>query len=179
MGLMYPFIQSITLFSPRWVKSPWKLLFLMEFHASHLNLSNHSLSDQWYRVIYFPLEHSCLWFKNLFLPPTANTKPVITTTDKDHLVLELNQAFELHCQGDSEIQWAREERPNVKLRGERKMNGSTMLHITKALPSHMGRYVCLEKSSGEQASIYIYIRGMLSSLCCGVNCVAPCGRTTK
>ncbi|XP_008305408.1 mast/stem cell growth factor receptor kita isoform X2 [Cynoglossus semilaevis] len=88
----------------------------------------------------------------------ANTKPVITTTDKDHLVLELNQAFELHCQGDSEIQWAREERPNVKLRGERKMNGSTMLHITKALPSHMGRYVCLEKSSGEQASIYIYIR---------------------
>ncbi|KAG7514479.1 mast/stem cell growth factor receptor Kit isoform X1 [Solea senegalensis] len=90
----------------------------------------------------------------------GNTKPTITPIDQDHLVIDLNQRFELLCRGEREIQWMREDRPNVKLREEKKTNGMSTLQIAKAHPGHMGRYICLEKSSGEQASIYVYIRDL-------------------
>ncbi|XP_026160506.1 mast/stem cell growth factor receptor kita isoform X2 [Mastacembelus armatus] len=86
----------------------------------------------------------------------ANTKPTITPTEQDHLVIDLNKPFELHCRGKEEMQWQREDR--LKVRGEKKTNGMSTLHITKAQPVHMGRYICLEKSSGEQTSIYVYVR---------------------
>ncbi|AWP11215.1 putative mast/stem cell growth factor receptor Kit [Scophthalmus maximus] len=90
----------------------------------------------------------------------GDTKPIITPTDHDHLVIDLNQPFELLCRGEKEIQWVREDRPNVKLRGEKRTSGMSTVHITRAQPSHMGRYICLEKSSGEQSSIYIYVRDL-------------------
>ncbi|XP_039984699.1 mast/stem cell growth factor receptor kita isoform X1 [Xiphias gladius] len=88
----------------------------------------------------------------------GNAKPIITPTEQDHLVIDLHKPFELHCKGEKEMQWLREERPNAKLRGEKKIEGMSTLHIPKAQPGHMGRYICLEKSSGEKASVYIYVR---------------------
>ncbi|XP_023248956.1 mast/stem cell growth factor receptor Kit isoform X1 [Seriola lalandi dorsalis] len=88
----------------------------------------------------------------------GNAKPAITTAEHGRLVIDLNRPFELHCQGEKEMQWQREDRPNVKLRGEKKVDGMSTLHVTRALPGHMGRYICLEKSSGERASVYIYVR---------------------
>ncbi|XP_040896821.1 mast/stem cell growth factor receptor kita isoform X2 [Toxotes jaculatrix] len=88
----------------------------------------------------------------------GNTKPTITPSEQDRLVIDLNKPFELNCHGEKEMQWFREDRPNVRLRGEKKSDGLSTLLITKAHPGQMGRYICLEKSSGEQASIYIYVK---------------------
>ncbi|XP_044054971.1 mast/stem cell growth factor receptor kita isoform X2 [Siniperca chuatsi] len=85
----------------------------------------------------------------------GNTKPTITPADP-HIVVMLNTAFELRCQGVKEMQWQREDRP--KVRGEKKVDGMSTLHIPRALPVHMGRYICLEESSKEKTSIYVYVK---------------------
>ncbi|KAM9848389.1 mast/stem cell growth factor receptor kita [Aulostomus maculatus] len=95
---------------------------------------------------------------SVFLQLTShpgNTKPTITPTGP-HLVIPLNEPFDLRCQGEKEMQWHREERP--KVRGEKKVDGMSTLHISRAQAGHMGRYICLERISGEQASIYIYVK---------------------
>nr|XP_061834084.1 mast/stem cell growth factor receptor kita isoform X2 [Nerophis lumbriciformis] len=86
--------------------------------------------------------------------PTGHAKPIITPAGP-HLVVPLNAPFDLRCQGDKEMQWQREERP--KVRGERRTEGVSALHIARAQPLHMGRYVCLERTSGQQTSIYVYV----------------------
>uniref|UniRef100_A0A8C8GZZ6 receptor protein-tyrosine kinase n=1 Tax=Oncorhynchus tshawytscha TaxID=74940 RepID=A0A8C8GZZ6_ONCTS len=64
--------------------------------------------------------------------------------------------FSLRCQGDQVMRWQREDRP--KLRGEVRSNGASDLDIPKAQPVHMGRYICLEESSGEQSSVYVFVK---------------------
>ncbi|KAG7228763.1 hypothetical protein INR49_008541 [Caranx melampygus] len=102
-----------------------------------------------------------LWILlSVFLQLTVhpgNAKPTITPAER-HLVIELNKPFELHCRGEKEMQWQREDRPTQRQRGEKRVVGMSSLHISRAQPVHMGRYICLEKSSGERASIYIYVR---------------------
>jgi hypothetical protein len=56
------------------------------------------------------------------------------------------------------MRWQREDRP--KLRGEVRSNGVSDLEIPKAQPVHMGRYICLEESSGEQSSVYVFVKGV-------------------
>ncbi|XP_077439612.1 mast/stem cell growth factor receptor kita isoform X1 [Vanacampus margaritifer] len=85
---------------------------------------------------------------------TGHTKPSITPAGPQ-LVVPLNAPFDLRCQGEKEMQWHREERP--KVRGERRTEGMSALHVTRAQPVHMGRYVCLERTSGEQTSIYVFV----------------------
>nr|XP_033476968.1 mast/stem cell growth factor receptor kita isoform X1 [Epinephelus lanceolatus] len=85
----------------------------------------------------------------------GNTKPTITPAGP-HLVVPLNTPFELRCQGEKEMQWQREDRP--KVRGEKKTPGMSILRIPRAQPLHMGRYICLEESSKEQTSIYVYVK---------------------
>ncbi|TKS75028.1 Mast/stem cell growth factor receptor [Collichthys lucidus] len=85
----------------------------------------------------------------------GNTKPTISPSGS-HIVVSLNAPFELRCQGVKAMQWQREERP--KVRGEKKTDGMSILHIPRAQPVHMGRYICLEESSMEQASIYVYVK---------------------
>ncbi|XP_051232791.1 mast/stem cell growth factor receptor kita isoform X2 [Dicentrarchus labrax] len=85
----------------------------------------------------------------------GNTKPAITPTGP-HIVVSLNTPFELRCQGEKAMQWQREDR--LKVRGEKKVDGMSTLHIPRAQPVHMGRYICLEESSKEKASIYIYVK---------------------
>lgn len=85
----------------------------------------------------------------------GNTKPNITPAGP-HLVVPLNAPFELRCQGEKEMQWQREDR--LKVRGEKKVAGMSTLHIPRAQPGNMGRYICLEESSKEQTSIYVYVK---------------------
>lgn len=98
---------------------------------------------------------------------TGDSKPSITPTGP-HLVVPLNAPFDLRCQGEKEIQWQREERS--KVRGERRTEGASALHVDRALPVHMGRYVCLERTSGQQASIYVFVNG---------KCTFRCGKKKK
>ncbi|XP_073332081.1 mast/stem cell growth factor receptor kita isoform X1 [Pagrus major] len=85
----------------------------------------------------------------------GNTKPTITPAGP-HIVVSLGAPLELRCQGVKAMQWQREERP--KVRGERKVDGMSTLHIPRAQPLHMGRYICLEESSQETASVYVYVK---------------------
>uniref|UniRef100_A0A665U5J4 receptor protein-tyrosine kinase n=1 Tax=Echeneis naucrates TaxID=173247 RepID=A0A665U5J4_ECHNA len=107
-------------------------------------------------------QHNTTWpccaIEYPFYSVTGNAKPTIDNNGQGHVVVDLNGPIELTCRGDKEVQWHREGRPNSKQRGEKKTDGMSKLHIPKAQPVHMGRYICLEKSSGEQASIYIYVR---------------------
>ncbi|XP_053177767.1 mast/stem cell growth factor receptor kita [Scomber japonicus] len=85
----------------------------------------------------------------------GNAKPTITPSGP-HLVVQLNAPFSLRCQGEKDMHWEREDR--LKVRGESKTVGMSTLHINRAQPIHLGRYICLEESSGEKASIYIYVK---------------------
>lgn len=85
----------------------------------------------------------------------GNATPTITPAGP-HIVVSLNSPFELRCRGVKAMQWQREERP--KVRGEKKSDGMSTLHIPKAQPVHMGRYICLEELSKEKASIYVYVK---------------------
>ncbi|KAM3620504.1 uncharacterized protein V6R79_024611 [Siganus canaliculatus] len=85
----------------------------------------------------------------------GSTKPTIKP-EGSHVVVLLNAPFELRCQGVKAMQWQREERS--KVRGERKVDGMSTLQISRAQPVHMGRYICLEESSQEKASIYVYVK---------------------
>ncbi|XP_057697838.1 mast/stem cell growth factor receptor kita isoform X1 [Corythoichthys intestinalis] len=85
---------------------------------------------------------------------TGRPEPSITPPGP-HLVVPLNAPFDLHCQGEKEMEWHREERP--KVRGERRTEGASTLHVARALPVHMGRYICLERMSGRQTSIYVFV----------------------
>lgn len=73
-----------------------------------------------------------------------------------YLVVELNAPFGLHCQGDKAMHWRREDR--LKVRGEKQVDGMSTLHIPRAQPVHMGRYICSEELSGLQTSIYVFVR---------------------
>ncbi|XP_038572428.1 mast/stem cell growth factor receptor kita isoform X1 [Micropterus salmoides] len=85
----------------------------------------------------------------------GNTKPTIDPDDL-YIVVTLNTAFQLHCQGVKEMQWQRED--GLKVRGERKVDGMSTLRIPRAQPIHMGRYICLEESSKQNASIYVFVK---------------------
>ncbi|XP_077572577.1 mast/stem cell growth factor receptor kita [Stigmatopora nigra] len=85
---------------------------------------------------------------------TGRTEPSITPAGP-HLVIPLHAPFNLHCQGEKEMQWHREERP--KVRGEQRTEGASILYVPRALPVHMGRYICLERTSGRQTSIYVFV----------------------
>lgn len=86
----------------------------------------------------------------------GDTKPTITPTGT-YVVVSLNAPLELQCQGEKAMQWQRDERP--KVRGEKKVDGKSTLYFPKAHPAHMGRYICLEETSQERASIYVYVKG--------------------
>ncbi|CAB1332083.1 unnamed protein product, partial [Coregonus sp. 'balchen'] len=102
---------------------------------------------------------------------TGSSRPTITPSNP-HLVIPLNAPFSLHCQGDQVMRWQREDRP--KLRGEVRSNGASDLKIPKAQPVHMGRYICLEESSGEQSSVYVFVKVFSILTRAGDSASIPC-----
>lgn len=103
------------------------------------------------------MEYLWILLSAVFLQLTfhpGNAEPTVAPAGP-HLVVALGDPFDLRCRGDGEMQWQREGRP--KVRGERKSDGLSTLHVSRAQPVHMGRYICLEKKSGQQAYIYVYV----------------------
>ncbi|KAM6963200.1 mast/stem cell growth factor receptor kita [Aplochiton taeniatus] len=85
----------------------------------------------------------------------GSTRPTITPNEP-HIVIPLNAPFSLHCHGEQVVRWQREDRP--KVRGEERSAGASVLRVPRAQPLHMGRYICVEDSSGENSSIYVYVK---------------------
>ncbi|XP_017284262.1 mast/stem cell growth factor receptor kita isoform X2 [Kryptolebias marmoratus] len=107
------------------------------------------------------MEYFCillLVFLQLNIQP-GNAKPPIIP-DGPHLVVQLNQPFDLRCQNDNRAQWRRENRS--KLLQAKKIDGMWTVHFNKALPQIMGRFICQDERSKEQASIYIYVKDPLN-----------------
>ncbi|XP_011492912.1 mast/stem cell growth factor receptor Kit isoform X2 [Oryzias latipes] len=90
-----------------------------------------------------------------FTFPSGNTKPTIIPA-KPQLVVELNQEFELQCWSDNKTHWRREERTKP-LRASQ-INGKLTLAFQKADPASMGRYICVDEGTKEQASIYVFVK---------------------
>ncbi|KAJ7986488.1 hypothetical protein DPEC_G00340400 [Dallia pectoralis] len=86
---------------------------------------------------------------------TGRSRPAITPGNP-HLVIPMNAPLTLSCRGDRVVRWLREDRR--KLRGEVQSNGLVELKIPRAIPAHMGRYICLEESTGQQNSVYVYVK---------------------
>lgn len=74
-------------------------------------------------------------------------------------MVQLDGNLMLHCRGDAQVHWLREERPNRRLKEERREHHLSTISVPKARPEHQGKYICLEESSGEKTSIYVYVKG--------------------
>uniref|UniRef100_A0AAX7UB36 receptor protein-tyrosine kinase n=1 Tax=Astatotilapia calliptera TaxID=8154 RepID=A0AAX7UB36_ASTCA len=117
--------------------------------CSYEGLRNNAL------ILHF-LAFSYPWhsFKYILFPIQGDTKPTITPA-RPHVVIQLNEPFKLRCQGENRIQWKRER---SKLLAANNIDGMLTYSIKKALPTHMGRYICQEEGSKEYASIYVYVK---------------------
>ncbi|XP_037530979.1 mast/stem cell growth factor receptor kita [Nematolebias whitei] len=89
----------------------------------------------------------------------GKTKPRIIP-EGPHFVVQLNEPFDLRCQGDSGGQWRRGGR--TKPLNAKQINGMLTLHVSKARPHNMGRFICQDERSKEQASIYVYVKDPLN-----------------
>ncbi|XP_047443730.1 mast/stem cell growth factor receptor kita isoform X2 [Mugil cephalus] len=112
----------------------------------------------------------------------GNTKITILPAEPQ-LVVRLNEPFSLRCLGENKVQWMREWR---KVAAAKEIHGMWTVHYPKALPFHLGRYICQEEGSGDQASIYVFVkdpdnpfrRPMVSKILaregddCGIPCLA-------
>ncbi|CAG5862335.1 unnamed protein product [Menidia menidia] len=85
----------------------------------------------------------------------GNTKPTIIPA-QSHLVVLREKPFDLRCQSDNKTQWRREDW-NKPLKAKQ-IDGMWTLQISRAQPVNMGRYICLDENSREQASIYVYVK---------------------
>ncbi|MCI4389293.1 hypothetical protein PGIGA_G00096220 [Pangasianodon gigas] len=94
----------------------------------------------------------------LFRPGT--TRPVITP-DGSQLAVQLDGSLILRCHGDAPVHWARDERRNRTLREEQRGHQMSTIYVAKAKAQHQGKYTCLEESSGEKSSIYVYVTAFL------------------
>ncbi|XP_017311746.1 mast/stem cell growth factor receptor kita isoform X1 [Ictalurus punctatus] len=95
-----------------------------------------------------------------FLFRPGSTKPVISP-DGSQIAVQLNGNLVLRCHGDSPVRWFREERPSRILRDEQRDHQLSTINMTKAKPQDQGKYICMEESSGEKSSIYVYVTAFL------------------
>ncbi|KAK5618270.1 hypothetical protein CRENBAI_020220 [Crenichthys baileyi] len=85
----------------------------------------------------------------------GNTKPTIIP-DEPHLVVLLHHSITLRCKSENRTLWWRENR-NKPLRATH-IDGMWTIHYPKAQASHMGRYLCRDEKSSEEASIFVYVK---------------------
>lgn len=104
----------------------------------------------------FPCDATGFDSKCLSFPIKGNTKPSIIPATSQ-LVVQFNKAFELHCLSDNKTYWRREERP--KPMRAKQTNGKLTVLVPRAFPSSMGRYICVDEGTKEQASIYVFVKG--------------------
>ncbi|XP_056135637.1 KIT proto-oncogene, receptor tyrosine kinase b [Lampris incognitus] len=125
---------------------------------------------------------------SLLLPITAWSKPVISPS-RPHVVVPKRGKLELQCHDDdatsgerSGVRWQRER--GRRLEGEAVKAGVAYIKVPFAQAYHMGRYVCVNNSTLEHSSIYVYVkdsqnafqRTMVNGILvrAGDNCTIPC-----
>ncbi|XP_060773368.1 mast/stem cell growth factor receptor kita isoform X3 [Neoarius graeffei] len=86
----------------------------------------------------------------------GSTRPIIKP-DGSQLAVQLNGRLILYCHGDAPVRWLREDRPNRILREEQRNHSLSTINVTTAKSHHQGKYICLEESSDEKRSIYVYV----------------------
>lgn len=102
---------------------------------------------------------------------SAWSKPVISPSGP-HVVVPNGQKLELRCHDNvttsgapSSLRWQRER--SRRLDEETDEGGVVSVRVTAVQSYHMGRYVCVNNSTVEHSSIYVYVKGQCS--CKGEN----------
>lgn len=99
----------------------------------------------------------------VFLQHTAWCEPVITPGGP-HAVVPKGGKLELRCHENgtvsgappSRLRWQRERAR--RLEGEVEEGGAVYVKVSSAQAYHMGRYVCVNNSTLEHSSIYVYVK---------------------
>ncbi|XP_029706084.1 KIT proto-oncogene, receptor tyrosine kinase b isoform X2 [Takifugu rubripes] len=98
----------------------------------------------------------------ILAPITGCWRPVITPGGP-HLVVPRRGRLELRCHDDatspaapSSLKWLRER--GRRLEGEGQEGGAASITVAAAQPYHMGRYTCVNNSTREHSSIYVYVK---------------------
>ncbi|XP_037620631.1 KIT proto-oncogene, receptor tyrosine kinase b [Sebastes umbrosus] len=125
----------------------------------------------------------------VLLPLTVWCQPVISPSGP-HVVIPKRGKLELRCRDNgtttsgvpSRLRWQRERAR--RLEGEVEEDGVAFVRVSAAQVYHMGRYVCVNNSTLEHSSIYVYVkdtqnafqRTMVNVILVrtGENCTIPC-----
>ncbi|XP_029297663.1 KIT proto-oncogene, receptor tyrosine kinase b [Cottoperca gobio] len=124
----------------------------------------------------------------VLLPLTVWCQPVISPGGP-HIVVPKRGKLELRCHDNattsgapSRLRWQRERAR--RLEGEVEEGGVVYVKVSAAQAYHMGRYVCINNSTLEHSSIYVYVkdpqnsfqRTMVNNILvrAGENCTIPC-----
>ncbi|XP_029365256.1 KIT proto-oncogene, receptor tyrosine kinase b isoform X1 [Echeneis naucrates] len=124
----------------------------------------------------------------LLLPLTVWGEPVISPSGP-HIVVPKRGKLELRCHDNattrgtpSSLRWQRERAR--RLEGEVEEGGVAYVKVPSVQAFHMGRYVCVNNSTLEHSSIYVYVkdpqtvfqRTMVNVILVreGENCTIPC-----
>ncbi|XP_026214791.1 LOW QUALITY PROTEIN: KIT proto-oncogene, receptor tyrosine kinase b [Anabas testudineus] len=98
----------------------------------------------------------------LILPLTVWCKPVISPSGP-HIVVPLRGKLELRCHDNAttsgtppRLRWQRERAR--RLEGEGEDGGVAYVKVSAVQAYHMGRYVCVNNSTLEHRSIYVYVK---------------------
>lgn len=90
-------------------------------------------------------------------------QPVISPSGP-HIVVPKRSKLELRCRDNattsgapSRLRWQRERAR--RLEGEVEEDGVAYVKVSSAQAYHMGRYVCVNNSTLEHSSIYVYVKG--------------------
>ncbi|GAA6082125.1 mast/stem cell growth factor receptor kita isoform X1, partial [Tachysurus ichikawai] len=93
---------------------------------------------------------------DLFDQFIGSTKPVITP-DGSQLAVQLYGQFVLRCHGEAPVRWLREDRPTRIIKEEKRDHHLSTINVTKVTSLYRGNYICLEESTGQSNSIYVYV----------------------
>lgn len=90
-------------------------------------------------------------------------EPVISPSGP-HIVVPKRGKLELYCHDNatmsgtpSRLRWQKER--TRRLEGEMEEGGVAYVKVSAVQAYHMGRYVCLNNSTLEHSSIYVYVKG--------------------
>ncbi|XP_072239456.1 KIT proto-oncogene, receptor tyrosine kinase b isoform X2 [Leuresthes tenuis] len=124
----------------------------------------------------------------ILLPLTVWSEPIISPSGP-HIVVPKRGKLELRCHDNattsgtpSKLRWQREKTRRIE--GEVEEGGVASVRLSAVQLYHMGRYMCVNNSTLEHSSIYVYVkdpqnafqRTMVNNILvrAGENCIIPC-----
>uniref|UniRef100_A0A8C5ARN0 receptor protein-tyrosine kinase n=1 Tax=Gadus morhua TaxID=8049 RepID=A0A8C5ARN0_GADMO len=115
--------------------------------------------------LYSTHNHSGTDCNQLPPPPLVPVRPrPLISPAGPHVVVPKRGRLELRCHDDEDasggpwsgVRWQRDRAR--RLEGEAEEGGAVYVRVAAAQPYHMGRYVCVNNSTREHSSIYVYVR---------------------